>query len=621
MSSFFYIQDIYWREPLWLFLVFQPALIIIIKKIIRKNNISLYAEKKLQPWLLFPAKHLFKKKLFSKNTAYLFAWILLSIALAGPRTALTQFDNKQVFGANIMLLVDHSRSMRATDITPSRIQRAKIEIDELLEKAQGHRIGITVFSARPHLFVPLTTDHAVLKTYIKSLDNLRFPTVGSDYVSAILFAQNELKQIKGKSVIILITDGDFKSITKNQLETLNQENIPLYILGIGSIEGEAIQLTNGKWLKHKQQHVISKMNEENLRQLSSKLNGKYSSVFDDNSDWGILYEQGVARNNSLTNIKSEQHIIWYELFPYFLIPSFLLFWFSLSTLQLKFIKNITLFSFISLFAFIIPSKNADAIEIGQSDEQIAYRAYLNKDYIKSEQFYKKIGGFNSYYGQASSLYKMGHFQKSIPQFTLAILNAKNDLQLANGLYNLANSYFRTGDFSSAIKTYQDVLHYQPNNLASLHNIKVSQTLKKNIELRIKEEKKIISLLRQGRGSRSGTVDAGTAINENTSVSIGDSENKLKTDIPLPILPNISEDIVKKLILSGLENIRLAEQSISSNKKPNNELNKTISLNEANQQLQAINDSQHLLWKRLFEIEEGFPAPVEQPKKLPEMNPW
>jgi Ca-activated chloride channel family protein len=568
-----------------------------------------------------PTKHLFSKQIFNKNTIYLLAWVLFAIALAGPRTALTQLDNEQLFGANIMLLVDHSRSMRATDITPSRIQRAKIEIDELLEKAQGHRIGITVFSARPHLYVPLTSDHAVLGTYLETLDNLSFPTIGSDYVSAILFAQNELKKLKGKSAIILITDGDLTSVTKNQLESLKEVDIPLYILGIGTVEGEAIQLINGEWLKYNQQYVISKMNEENLHQLSSQLNGKYSPVFNDDSDWGILYEQGIAQHNFLTKINAEQRIIWYELFPYFLIPSFILFWFSLSTRHLKYIKNITLFSFVSLFTFVLPSKHVDAFEIGQTAEQLAYRAYINKNYKKSEQFYKKISGYQSYYGQASSLYKMGHYHKAAQQFILATLNAENGEQRVSALYNLGNSYFRTGNFTSAINIYQDVLRYQPNNMASLHNIKVSQVLKKNIELQIKEQEGIISFLRRGRGSRSANVENGADISENTSVSVGDNENKLKKDIPLPVLPNISEDIVKKLILSGLENIRLAEQGAISNKQLEHGENITINLNKANQQLQTINDTQHLLWKRLFEIEEGFPAPVEKPKILPKMKPW
>jgi len=165
------------------------------------------------------------------------------------------------------------------------------------------------------------------------------------------------------------------------------------------------------------------------------------------------------------------------------------------------------------------------------------------------------------------------------------------------------------------------LRYQPENKACLHNLSVSEVLKTNIEQRLKEQERIISLARQGRGSQSSSIADGTEINENTSVSIGDEENTLDTNIPLPELPDINEDMVKKLILSGLKNIKLAEQSHVSIQYSGVQSSKNINLSQAQQQLNTISESQHLLWKRLFEIEEGFPAPVEKPRIIPGVKPW
>ena len=624
MNTLFYLQDIHWREPLWLLLSFQPIIIFLLKKLVEKNNISLYVENKLQPWVVFPGRYTLSKHIFSKNSAYLLAWLLFSIALAGPRTPLSQVDKEQFYGANIMMVVDLSRSMKAMDIKPNRLRRAKTEIYEFLEKAKDHRIGITVFSARPHLFVPLTSDHAVLQTYIESLDKLSFPTLGSNPVDAILFAQNELKNIKGNSAIVLLTDGDFSEITNQQIEKLKKENIPLYILGIGTPEGEAIPLDNGTWLKNKKQYIVSKMNIENLEYLATQLKGKYSAIYDDNSDWYILYNQGIVRHNTAVKIDSEQQILWDEHFSCFLISSIFLFLFSLSTYRLNFAKNIAIFPLTCIILFALTEKDVSALEMGQTNEQLAYRYYIKGDYTNADKYYKHIADnrtYFSYLGQANSLYKMGYYQEAIQQFTFAILNAKNDTQRANALYNLANSYFRTGNFSLAINTYKDVLRYQPENKVCLHNLSVSEILKKNIEQRLKEEVRIISLARQGRGPQSSSVADGTEINENTSVSIGDNTNTLDTNIPLPELPDINEDIVKKLILSGLKNIKLAENSHVSTQYSGVQSNKNINLIQAQQQLNTISDSQHLLWTRLFEIEEGFPAPVEKPRIIPSVNPW
>ena len=624
MNIFSYFQDIYWREPLWLLLSLQPVIIVLLKNIIKRNNISLYVENKLQPWVVLPSHHIFSKRIFSKNSAYLLAWLLFSIALAGPRTPLSHTDKKQFYGANVMLVVDLSRSMQATDVKPNRLLRAKLEIYEFLEKAKDHRVGINVFSARAHLLAPLTSDHSALQTYIESIDKLTFPTLGSNPVDAILHAQSELKNMPDSSAIVLLTDGDFNVISDKQIEQLKENNIPLYILGVATPEGEAIPLKDGTWLKHEQQYVVSKMNEDRLEHLAKALNGIYSPLYDDSSDWKILYNQGIAKHNRLTNIDAKQKTLWNEAFSWFLIPSIAFFLISLNSYRIQSSKNIIILPLVYLFIFSIPKNDAYAFDINQSNEQSAYRAYIKGEYSKAESDYKNMDdkhAYYSYFGQASSLYKMGHYQEAIHLFTFATLNAENDTQRADALYNLANSHFRTGNFSSAIKTYQDVLRYQPNNKACLKNMETSQTLLANIKQRLNEEQKILAASRQGNGPRSSSVADGTEINENTAVSMGENKNKLDDNIPLPDLPNIDEDTIKKLVLSGLKNIKFADENHDLNQRTSIQSRENIDIYNAKQKLNVIKDTQYLLWKRLFEIEEGFPAPVEKPRIIPGTKPW
>ncbi|GMR15861.1 MAG: hypothetical protein BMS9Abin31_0155 [Gammaproteobacteria bacterium] len=629
MNYLFNFHSIDWREPLWLLVALQPLVIFLIKNLSQKNNLTAYADKKLQPWLIFPAVISITAKsilntVLSKNSAYLLAWLLFSIAMAGPRIPISKNTNEQILGANIMLVVDLSRSMKATDIEPNRLRRAKIEINEFLEKAQNHRIGITVFSARAHLFVPLTSDHLALKTYLKMLDDLTFPTLGSDPVAAIMLAKNELQQFKGKSAIILVTDGDFSSpLTQkhySQLDSLKKANIPLYILGAGTVEGEAVQLADGGWLKYKQQAVISKMEEKSLKNLANRFDGKYSAIYDDNSDWNTLYDQGISQYNSISDIDSKQYILWRELYIYFLIPALFLFILALTPYQFKALKNTTATLLFSLVFYSFPNNDAIAFELFSNTEKEAYTAYTKENYQQAEKLYQNLSGYISYFGRGNSLYKMGHYQKARSQFIQALLNSKTDTQRANALFNLANSHFRTGDFSSAISSYQDALRYQPENKASIYNINISQVLKKNIELRQKEMQALFASPRQGKGPRSANSSAGSDIGENTSVSVGDSSNKLNQEIPLPDLPDLNEDTIKKLLLSGLDNIKLAENNelrFKSSSSPDKDLN----LIKAKLQLDVLTDSPQLLWKRIFEIEEGFPAPVDTPHTLPGVKPW
>ena len=335
MNSLLHLQNISWREPLWILLALQPVFIVFLRMLLQRNNLSLYADKKLQPWVVLPGNLSFTKMGLSKNIAYLLAWLVFSIALAGPRLPISHIDKNQLLGVNIMLVVDLSESMQARDITPNRLRHSKLEIYELLEKAYNHRIGITVFSARPHLFVPITSDHAALKTYLESLEQLSFPTSGSKPFEALLFAKKELSKIEGKSVIVLITDGDFTSFTDKQITSLRNQVTPIFILGVGTPEGEAVQSKNGKWLQYKQQHVVSRMNVEHLRKLANTFNGKYSPAYDDSSDWSLLFDQGITTYNSVTNINGEKQILWNELFPFLLIVSIFLFIFSLSSFRIK----------------------------------------------------------------------------------------------------------------------------------------------------------------------------------------------------------------------------------------------------------------------------------------------
>ena len=625
MNYLFNMQNIYWREPLWLLLSFQPLIIILIKKLIEKNTSTQYAEKKLLSWIAFPSLFTLNINIFSKNSAYIVAWVLFSIALAGPRTPISQTDNEPSFGPNIMLVIDLSRSMNATDIIPSRLRRAVIEIHELLEKSKKNRIGVTVFSARPHLYVPLTSDHNALRTYLDSIEKLTFPTMGSDAFSAILLAQNELLKTQGKSAVVLITDGDIPVISEAQLQQLQRPDIPLYILGVGTIEGEAIQTKNGSWLQYNDQDVVSRMNEDNLHRLSRKLNGRFTTVQEDDSDWNSLYDSGIARQNTFTDSKSKQQIIWQEHFHYFLFTSILLFWLSLAQYKFKLVRQAALFYFAVVSVFLIPESNSNAFEMGfnfaQTIEQSAYRAYTSKKYIEANEYYKKIEGYEGRIGQGNSLYKMGHYQDALVQYVSATISAETISQRANALYNLANTYFSTGDFSSAITTYEDVLRYEPDNKYCLHNIKISQLLIENIKKRIEEREKTITSSQQGNGPRSASIEDGSDISENTSVSIGSNKNDLDDNIPLPEIPDIDNDKIKNFITKGLKHIKLAEQGISTTTYKTSQTISNIELLNTQRQLNTLNDSQSLLWKRLFELEEGFPAPVIEPKMLPGIQPW
>ncbi|HIQ14828.1 MAG TPA: VWA domain-containing protein, partial [Leucothrix sp.] len=207
-----------WRQSLWLLLALQPLLLWLFLRWKNNKATNNFADKHLLPWVQVTQQKNFRQKLFSRNTAYWLAMALLAIAMAGPRTPLESADSKQASALDIMLVIDVSASMKATDILPSRLQRTAQELHELLTliKRDDVRFGSIVYAARPHLFVPMTNDHNALKFYLKDLNKLVLPTKGSDASAALLMAAKALQKsgnANQEKAILWITDGDIDKST------------------------------------------------------------------------------------------------------------------------------------------------------------------------------------------------------------------------------------------------------------------------------------------------------------------------------------------------------------------------------------------------------------------------
>jgi len=647
MIDFFdQFSRIYWREPFWLFIGLQPILVYLLRQTTQQRQYLQFADRKLLPWVIIHSNktkmHNILEKIFSKDSAYILAWFLFAIATAGPRLALEIPDQKLENNTDIMLVVDVSRSMQANDVSPNRIRRAQIEISELLERSHGNRIGIVVFAARPHLYVPLTSDYTALRFYLKSLDDLILPTMGSQPASALNLAYQELKPSNEnldktqnpKSAIILITDGDWhepSNIGTQQLKdtsmALSLANISVNILGVATKEGGAIPLTQDfdktGWLKHKGQSIVSRMDETKLQQLAEDTGGRYSPVYNNDRDWVALYDKSILNKNtsSLNNIP-EDRVIWHELYPWVLAPAILFLWiaiipYGLQSWLLSFLRRDAFSTFliftVSIMLTLIPQRPVNADEL----ERQAYKAYADSDYRAALSIYKKSNGYIARMGEASSLYQLRDYKGAIQQFTQAILDAKGNTNRASGLYNLGNSYFKLGDYRSAVRVYQDALIYQPNHNASRHNLAFSETLLKAIDKRLLPS---AGKNTTGAGPIQSDVDNGLVVNEYSSISVDDSQEQLPQALSLPEIRDVSNNTMQRLLNKGLRYIKLADEG-SENKTYSGKRLEALAQSNALIRMTELEDRQALLWKRMFEIEEGFSAPQDKPSEVQGVSPW
>jgi Ca-activated chloride channel homolog len=241
---------------------------------------------------------------FIKFTLRCFVFALLLIALLGPSFGSAKKEVKSV-GKDIMICVDLSKSMDAFDIQPTRLEKIKFEMKRLVEAFNSDRIGIIIFSSEAFMQCPLTYDQNALNLFIETMNSGLVPGGGTDFGPPLRMALTKLEnentpsaQTKSK-IIVLISDGeDFGEETTDVLSTIDNENIKLFTLGVGTQKGGNIYAGNGYKTDRQGNVVVTKIKPEALKDLASKTGGQYFEINENRNDVSRLI-------NTISNIEGE----------------------------------------------------------------------------------------------------------------------------------------------------------------------------------------------------------------------------------------------------------------------------------------------------------------------------
>lgn len=216
--------------------------------------------------------------------------ILLIIALLGPSFGDTTREVKSV-GKDILICVDLSESMNAFDIQPTRLEKVKFELKNIVDAFNTDRIGLIIFSSEAFVQSPLTYDQTALSMFIDVLNTNLVPNTGTDFAPSLQMALEKLTSeesnvIEQKSkIIILISDGeDFGDNTSAIATKIAENNLKLYTLGVGTRAGGRIRTSYGFKTDRTGQVVISKLKDRDLKSLAVKTGGKYFEINEDSND-------------------------------------------------------------------------------------------------------------------------------------------------------------------------------------------------------------------------------------------------------------------------------------------------------------------------------------------------
>jgi Ca-activated chloride channel family protein len=226
-----------------------------------------------------------KKQIF-KAFLLITAFVSIVAALTEPKWN-PQAQKIKRIGRDVVILLDTSRSMLAEDIKPSRLERSKIAVRDLLERLRGDRIGIVTFAGNATVKCPLTQDYAFVRMVLADISTESTSRGGTMIGDAIRKATEEVfdRQSREYKDIILITDGeDHDSFPEQAAEKAATEGIRIIAIGLGDEDqGSRIPITgpNGEisFMKYKGQEVWSKLDADTLRKVVYATDGgKYLSV-------------------------------------------------------------------------------------------------------------------------------------------------------------------------------------------------------------------------------------------------------------------------------------------------------------------------------------------------------
>jgi Ca-activated chloride channel family protein len=225
-----------------------------------------------------------KRWVFLKIPLRILYFTLLMISLLGP-TFGTSKRYVQAVGKDIYILLDLSRSMYAQDVPPSRFEKARFELKNLLQGLAADRVGIIGFAEEAYLECPLTYDYGALTLFLQGLSPGLIGAGSTDFEPALQMAltrfddsEEKTQNFKSK-LVLLVSDGeDFGENYLSTLSTFRTRGIPVFVLGIGTEEGAKVPYKNSFIYDSKGKAVVSRLNPSALEKIANDTKGGYFCI-------------------------------------------------------------------------------------------------------------------------------------------------------------------------------------------------------------------------------------------------------------------------------------------------------------------------------------------------------
>ena len=378
------------------------------------------------------------------------------LALAGPtweRLPTPVFRDESA----LVVLLDLSRSMDATDISPSRLDRAKFKITDILRQRRDGQTALVVFAAEPYVVTPLTNDVATIESQLPALRTGIMPSQGSSGAIAIEKGIELLRQAGMTSgELLLVTDGMGPLELDRAKTMVGADSVRLSILGVGTTDGAPIPDENGGFITDRSGNIVLEpLRPMQLRELATAGNGLYQSIRTDENDvvalLALMDNKLNERNAATTDVLADR---WLEVGPWLLLG-------LIPLAPFAFRRGVlTVIVVTGLIAVTYP----EHVRAGwwATPDQEAQRAFKQGDFASAAQKFENDAW------RASAHYRANSYEDVVNEIAE---NADPEAQ-----YDKGNALARLGRLEEAIAAYDSTLSLVSDHEDALHNRKLLEEL-------------------------------------------------------------------------------------------------------------------------------------------------
>ena len=428
------------------------------------------------------------------------ALALIIVMLARPQFG-TRISHEKRQGIETLIAMDISNSMLAEDVTPSRLDRCKMMVENLVDNFTDDKIGLIVFAGDAFIQLPITSDYVSAKMFLADIQPSMIRTQGTDIALAIRKSQNSFTQEEniGKAIIV-ITDGeDHEGGAVEAAKEARKKGMRVYVLGVGSDGGAPIPDGNGGYMKDRSGNtVMTRLNQDMCRQIAQAGGGAYIHV-DNNSDAQRQLDNELAK---LAKKETESTVFseYDEQFQAVGILVLLLLIAELCILECKnpllrnvrFFKGKRRYSSAMTLLMLMTAMAANA----QNDRDYireGNRNFRSGKFAEAEESYRKSIEKNPRNPQAA--YNLGNALFAQKKDSAAVVAYESGVQLETSAIRKSMGYHNMGVvcqshkmFSEAIEAYKNALRLNPKDDEARYNLEICKKQQKNQQNKQNQDK-------------------------------------------------------------------------------------------------------------------------------------